>query len=81
MRIPKDKEIPFSIMLKNMANDIDKKMRLQIRRIVLLDDDSFAWRFPKVGVTHIAVIDEKMPNGFRIVEKRKPEEAWSDYGN
>ena len=81
MRITKDKEIPSSIMLKNMANDIDKKMRLQIRRIVLLDDDSFAWRFPKVGVTHIAVIDEKVPNGFRIVEKRKPEEAWSDYGN
>ena len=81
MRITKDKEIPSSIMLRNMTNDIDKKMRLQIRRIVLLDDDSFAWRFPKVGVTHIAVIDEKDPNGFKIVEKRKPEEAWQDYGN
>jgi hypothetical protein len=78
VHIKQGREIPTTTLLRNLPAIEGKEMRQQIRRIALIDDENFAWRMPKIGFSHIAKVDEKSPDGFRILEKRSEKDAWLD---
>ncbi len=78
-KISAGREIPETVLLEEAPPVRDPDMRRQIRRIALLDRPDEAFRIPCTGFSHICLLDEKAPSGFRVIAKRGGQEAWADY--
>lgn len=77
--IRKGQEFTKSEMLKNILPIQNKYVRDCIRRICILEDESYAFRIPYRGFSHILVLDKNEPSHLRLVEQRSnSEERWKD---
>lgn len=77
--IRKGEEYIKSEMLKTLPKITNDHIKESIRRIAILEDDSYAFMIPKVGFSHIVCIDENTPSKYKIVEKRtNVVDRWND---
>jgi len=80
IKIPKDIEDMRIELLKCSKNLIpNDSLRESVKRIALIENESHAWKIPRLGFTEICVLDQNKPHGFRIVERRN-EGVWDDIG-
>ena len=78
IKIPGDVENERIELLKNSKRLIpEDKVINSIRRIALIENPDNAFKIPKLGFTHICVLDPKQTKGYRVVEKRT-KDIWSD---
>jgi len=79
-RIIKDRDVARYELLKNLPEiDDNDNLRSNYCRIALIDDENDAWKVPAIGFAFICVLDSTSPKGYKIVEKRSPEQRWSYY--
>lgn len=76
---PSEKIDIFNEILKHTSQIPHDDTRKTLRRIVLTDDASAYKKIKKLGINGVAVIDNNNENGYCLVDKRKVEDAWSDY--
>lgn len=77
--IRKGQEFTKSEMLKTIPPIQSKHVRDVIRRICILEDESYAFRVPYKGFSHILVLDKNEPSHLKLVEQRKDSvERWKD---
>lgn len=78
IKIPKEVEDERIELLKNSKTLIPEgKARNSIRRIALIENKDDAWKIPRLGFTHVCVLDSKQTKGYRVVETRT-EDIWAD---
>lgn len=76
--IGKGHEITGTEMLKVLPKIPSNKVKRVLRRICILEDESYAFRVPYVGFSHIVVIDHSRVNHFRVIDHRVGDEKWKD---
>ncbi len=65
-------------MLKIQPKITSNHVKNGLVRICILEDESYAFRVPYIGFTHIVTIDHSKPTHYRIVETRKGMDRWKD---
>lgn len=77
--IPKGLEYAKTELLTTIPKIQSNHVKDIVRRVCILEDESYAWRVPRVGFSVIVVIDHSRVNHFRVVEKRTDKkERWAD---
>lgn len=77
--IRKGEEYVKSEMLKTLPEITNKHIKDSIRRVAIIEDDSFAFMIPKIGFSHIVCLDDKSASKYRIIEKRTDtKDRWGD---
>lgn len=66
-------------ILKHTSQIPHDDVKDNLRRIVLTDDEEACKKVRKLGVNGVAVVDNKNKKGYRLVDKRKAKDVWSDY--
>ena len=78
IKIPSDVENERIELLKNSRRIIpEEKVINSIRRIALMENPDNAWKIPRLGFTHVCVLDPKQTKGYRVVERRT-KDIWKD---
>lgn len=78
IKIPGDVEDERIELLKSSKGLIpNDKLFEKIKRIALIDNPEHAFKIPRLGFTHICVLDPKQKKGYKVVEKRD-KDIWSD---
>lgn len=75
--IPKEYADLNAEVLKTTVDIKNKEGFENLGRIALLDDDTYVNKVPKVGFSHIAVLDDNELLHYKIIEKRNKEERWA----
>ncbi|MBR2788189.1 MAG: hypothetical protein IKD94_03405 [Erysipelotrichaceae bacterium] len=76
--IPKGYEVTRTELLKNVPKITSNLVRKGLRRICIMEDESYAFRVPHNGFSHIIKIDHSRKNHYRIIETRSGEDRWRD---
>lgn len=75
--IPEGYEITRTELLKNIPKISSNKVKKGLRRICIIEDESYAFRVPYNGFSHIVKIDHSRKNHYRIIETRN-DDRWKD---
>ena len=76
--IEKEYEFTRTEMLKIQPKITSNRVKNGLIRICILEDESYAFRVPYIGFTHIVTIDHSKSTHYRIIETRKGKDRWKD---
>ena len=76
--IAKGYEVTETELLRNVPRITSNRVKEGLRRICIIEDETYAFRVPYVGFSHIVTIDHKRGNHYRIVELRKGKDRWKE---
>ena len=77
--VPENMENAYAELMRNLPRINDSEMRDSIVRIVLMENSDHAFKIPNICVKHICELDENSSTGYRVVETRNDDVAWSFY--